>query len=152
MVTAVETLTLGWKCQQAGDVASAERLYRQALQAEPGNAQAYYLLGRLLRAAGQPCEAAVQLRQALLLDPRLRNASNQLALALSSLGHFDDAAEVLRQAIARIGLQSLRELHASRHNLLPVKGRKSQFITAPSQGFALPVSSQPGHARSSAEL
>ncbi len=44
MVNVVEALTSGTRHQQAGQLAEAERLYRQVLAVEPDNAHALHLL------------------------------------------------------------------------------------------------------------
>lgn len=55
--------------QIAGDLAGAETRYRAVLAADPGHADACYLLGQLCRQAGRPDEAVALLRRAVEAAP-----------------------------------------------------------------------------------
>ncbi|MHC4414350.1 MAG: tetratricopeptide repeat protein [Planctomycetota bacterium] len=59
MPTVPETLQLAKQHHQAGNLQTAERLYVQVLEAQPGHPEALYLLGLLSRQRGRP-EVAVQ--------------------------------------------------------------------------------------------
>jgi tetratricopeptide (TPR) repeat protein len=99
MVPANETLAQARKHHQAGDLAQAEPLYRQVLQAEPGNARAWYLLGTLCHAAHRPGEAEANFRQSLQLNPRDASAHNHLGVVLAQQGHYEEAIGCFREAI-----------------------------------------------------
>ena len=53
MLNVAEALALGTRHHQAGQLAEAERIYRQVLAAEPDNPQALHLLGLLAMQARQ---------------------------------------------------------------------------------------------------
>jgi tetratricopeptide (TPR) repeat protein len=69
-----ECLQLGYRKQQAGDPAAAERAYRNALELDARSADAQYLLGSLLGESGRSVEAAACLDQALALRPDFADA------------------------------------------------------------------------------
>jgi Flp pilus assembly protein TadD len=54
---------LGKTYQKQGDLAEAERMLRRALQMDPRNASAHYLLGRTLIQSGHEEEGKKLLRQ-----------------------------------------------------------------------------------------
>jgi tetratricopeptide (TPR) repeat protein len=85
--------------QQAGDRVQAERLCRQVLQAEPGNAEAWQLLGTVLYDSGKLPEAIDAFRRALSLCPTDASSHYRLALALASLGQRAPAIAHFRQAL-----------------------------------------------------
>ncbi|MEO7727662.1 MAG: tetratricopeptide repeat protein [Burkholderiales bacterium] len=69
-----DLLQRGYRHQQAGDRASAERSYRDALEIDARNADAHYLLGALLGEAGNFIEAAAHLDSALAVKPGFADA------------------------------------------------------------------------------
>jgi tetratricopeptide (TPR) repeat protein len=64
-----DLLQRGFQQQQAGEMAAAERAYRDAQKLDARNADAQYLLGALLGESGHCAEAAGHLDQALALKP-----------------------------------------------------------------------------------
>jgi tetratricopeptide (TPR) repeat protein len=87
------------QCHRAGDLRQAERLYRQALQLQPGSSGACYGLGHVLGEQGRWQEALAQYREALRLLPGSPEVLNDLGVALAALGHPDEAAARLHEAI-----------------------------------------------------
>ncbi len=81
-----------------GEAAVAQRNTRLALEslarvteARPTHAEAFYLLGRAQRMAGQGEEAEASLQQALTLSPEHQRAETALAYLLLDLGKFAEA-------------------------------------------------------------
>jgi tetratricopeptide (TPR) repeat protein len=81
-----------WKFHQAGSFSQAEQLYRQVLQAEPNNADAWCFLGAVCQAQGKITEAEPNLRRAAQLLPSHPTAANLLGIVLAQQGKLEDAA------------------------------------------------------------
>lgn len=90
---------------QAGAVQQARRTLESLLNDQPGYADAYDVMGRVLLDQGEPEQALHALRQATALTPG--NVTRLLKLGLLAFFHGDrrEAAEALKQASA-LGLNS----------------------------------------------
>jgi tetratricopeptide (TPR) repeat protein len=99
MATAAEVFQQGFRYHQAGDPARAAQCYRQVLDAEPGNADVWGLLGAACIDLGRLDEAAQHLRYALRLNPNFGAAHDNLGIVLAKLGRHDEAAACLREAL-----------------------------------------------------
>jgi tetratricopeptide (TPR) repeat protein len=97
---------------QAGNPAEAARACQQALQADPGDADAWCLLGIAQRAAGQAEQAVASYREALRLRPAFIEVWNNLGNALVNLGRLDEAVAAFDQVLR------LRPEFAEAHNNL----------------------------------
>ena len=74
-------------------------MYRQAVEADPGNPEANNSLGYGLLTAGLAREAVAPLRRAMALQPDVAEAHNNLALALLQAGRSREAVQPLRRAV-----------------------------------------------------
>ena len=99
---------------ESGRIADAEKMYRQLLLAEPGNAVLHNLLGIALSQLGRVDEAAASYRQALAQDANFADAHSNLGIALRALGQPADAEQSFRRALA------LKDDFAQAHNNLGV--------------------------------
>jgi predicted O-linked N-acetylglucosamine transferase (SPINDLY family) len=88
------------KHHQSGDFDHAETLYRQAVAADPLNAQALNQLGSLLFQRGRLADGERLLRAAIDANPGLASAYSNLGAVLKSAGRLEEAAEVLGKAVA----------------------------------------------------
>jgi tetratricopeptide (TPR) repeat protein len=95
-----------------GDLAQAEQLYRQVLQAQPGHREALRLLGALTLQTGRHAQAVGLLQQALRLEPNDAQTHNNLGVALAELGQPEEAVACYRQALR------LKADYAEAHNNL----------------------------------
>jgi tetratricopeptide (TPR) repeat protein len=84
---------------QSGRPAEAAQVCRQVLQADPGNADAWCLLGVAQRAAGDSTEAAASYREALRLRPDFAEAWNNLGNALVTQGKLHEAVAAFEQVL-----------------------------------------------------
>ena len=113
----------------AGRSNDAERLLRQLLAAEPGNANALNYLGYLLAVRGEQLDEAIRLvRRALDAEPDNGAYLDSLGWAHFRRGDLDDAEKYLAAAAAKLPENSeiqdhLGDLHAR-------KGRLSEAIAA----------------------
>jgi tetratricopeptide (TPR) repeat protein len=88
----------GYRSQSAGDLARAERLYRQALDIEPDDVRALNLLGALFARAGRFNEAVATLTRAVTLGSELAPTHGYLARSYLALQQPAQAAEHFRHA------------------------------------------------------
>lgn len=83
-----------------GDYVDADKWLTHALQLNPGDPDAWYLLGRTKYSENRFAEAISAFQQCLKLDPKNVKAEDNLGLSLAGLGRNDEAAVAYRQAIA----------------------------------------------------
>ena len=131
---------LGQACQALGEFARAEQLYRQALDATPGRAPVWHLLGGVLTQQRRFDEAEDALRRATALPDAGTGASaarSDLALILAARGKRREAVDLLEQAIAvsRAGQPRARML-ANLGELLFKLGQRAQAVAALQQSVA----------------
>lgn len=94
-----DILDLGLAAHQAGRWADADRLYRSAIEQDPGNAGAWHLLGVLHGQRGDTRSALQFFERAQSLAPSALYCVNA-AEACAVLGRHQQAADYARQAIA----------------------------------------------------
>lgn len=99
MATAAEALAHGWQEHQAGRVREAERIYRQVIDLQPRDANAWCYLGIALHDQARFEEAFAAYERALAIQPQFAVALNNVANTLSSLGQFDQAVARCDQAL-----------------------------------------------------
>ena len=85
---------------QAGDLATAERLFRNVLAQDPDDGEALTFLGKLLLETGQVQAAADLLERAVLVDPGSLTALLDRGAALQRLGRHEDALASIDAALA----------------------------------------------------
>jgi tetratricopeptide (TPR) repeat protein len=85
MPSVAELLNEGQQHHRAGNLPEAEAIYRQVLQAAPGSADAWNLMGVLAHQVGRPETALECIRYALALDPAHTQAQQNLAAIESQL-------------------------------------------------------------------
>ena len=90
-----EALTL----HQRGQLAEAERLYRQVITRQPDHLDALNLLGVLALQSGRNQEAIDLIARALANNDRVADFHNNIAEAYRRCGRFDDAAAHFTKAI-----------------------------------------------------
>ncbi|MBV9124238.1 MAG: tetratricopeptide repeat protein, partial [Planctomycetes bacterium] len=99
MTPDASTLTTARNHHHAGDLRTAERLYRQVLDHEPGRADVWCLLGELCQAQGRREEAAACYQNSLRLQPQNPGAHNNRGIVLLEQGQLDQAAACFREAL-----------------------------------------------------
>jgi protein O-GlcNAc transferase len=85
--------------QQAGNLQQAEELCRKILREQPGNAQAAFRLGAILRAKGMLDEAVTYYRKTVELDPKHADAYTDMGSALQAKGQADEAVPCYQKAL-----------------------------------------------------
>jgi tetratricopeptide (TPR) repeat protein len=99
MATDTAAVTAGWNYHRVGAFQQAAEIYSQVLQADPSNAEVWYLLGVARQAARDPAGAEACYRQALRIDPRHLAAGANLGMTLVGQGKLDEAAAAFRQVL-----------------------------------------------------
>lgn len=121
-----ELLEAGRKAHRAGRFREAELAYRQALAADPRQAEAWHLLGLIAQEGGQPRAALEHVERALALAPGAAAFWNSHGLLLGMLGQREKAAESFARAV------SLAPDHAEAHSnlgaILSEQGRSEQAV------------------------
>jgi tetratricopeptide (TPR) repeat protein len=98
MATIAEALAQGVQYQRAGQLDQAEQLYRQILQADPAQAEAWYRLGSVLQARGRLADATHCHQQALARRPAYAEPHNDLGIVLAMSGRPQEAVAHFREA------------------------------------------------------
>jgi tetratricopeptide (TPR) repeat protein len=109
---------------RAEAVRQAERHFRAALAAEPGNTDARVNLGKLLADSGRTAEAMEHYRAALAGDPAAQDARVNLAALLAAAGREAEGAALLREALA--AEPALAEAHYHLGLLLEKSGARRE--------------------------
>jgi tetratricopeptide (TPR) repeat protein len=95
----LQLLETGFAAQQGGDLALAERNYRQILANEPGNEFALNLLGVVLIRSQRPAEAVDALERALEVSESDCETHANLGLAYVGMDNYADAIRAFRRSL-----------------------------------------------------
>ncbi|HOL69833.1 MAG TPA: tetratricopeptide repeat protein [Bryobacteraceae bacterium] len=126
MPGAGDLIERGLKHHRAGEREQAERLYRAALQKDPGNADALHLLGLLAKEAGDHPRAYELIKQAVKRQPNAALLHNNLGAVLESLERLDEAIRSYESAL-RIQ-PGYAEAELNMGNVLLRKGRLEEAV------------------------
>jgi predicted O-linked N-acetylglucosamine transferase (SPINDLY family) len=99
MVSVAEALAQGTRHHQAGQLAEAERIYRQVLAVEPDNTHALHFMGVLALQARQFAAAVDLIGRAIRIDRSQAAFHANLGEAHRQLGALPKAVECFRAAI-----------------------------------------------------
>jgi Flp pilus assembly protein TadD len=131
--------TVGSILDDSGDLAAAEKMYRQGLELEPGAAWLHNNLGFNLLLQGRLADAAAELRRSLKLNPASAVARNNLGVALARQGDRPAALKVFEDSGAdratahnnlAVALMEQDRLEESRAELLEALKAKNFFEPA----------------------
>lgn len=115
-----EALMAALRLHQRGQLARAEKAYKQILFREAGNAVAHHLLGRLYYQTERSDAAISCLRHALAVQPNYPDALMDLANMLHETGQYAQAEKCLQQML------QLQPDNAMAHNNLGVLYKDQQ--------------------------
>jgi Flp pilus assembly protein TadD len=146
MLDVAETFRAGWKYHQTGDVARAEQLYLQVLQADPKHADAWQLLGAAYVMQRRVPEAVQALRRALQLDPQHAAAHDNLGIALVQQGNFSEAVASFQEAVR------LRPDHPETHVNLGTALARQGLLADATVSYQEAVRLHPDHAEAYSRL
>jgi Flp pilus assembly protein TadD len=128
MPTVSEILQLAVSSHQAGRLAQAEELYRQALQLDPRQLDALHLLGVVSHQLGRSDRAIELLSEALRLKPDFAEAHGTLGIVLKRQGRLEEALASYRQALRL--RPDLAETHNNVGILLKRLGRLDEAVAS----------------------
>jgi predicted O-linked N-acetylglucosamine transferase (SPINDLY family) len=94
-----QALAMALQHHQAGNLRQAEDTYRQILQADPHNADAWHLLGLAAHQTGRNEEAVDLIRRAIVLDQVQAIFHSNLGLAYAALGKVQEEMACYREAL-----------------------------------------------------
>jgi len=140
MPTIAEALALAVQYHQAGNLAQAEQIYRQILQANPAEGNALRLLGMVAHEVGQHQAALALLRQAVAILPHAGVCHASLATVCVALGQWDEAEASCRQALHC--QPDSPEAHHNLGNVLNQRGRPQEAVASFREALRL----RPGYA------
>jgi protein O-GlcNAc transferase len=126
MVNVAEALMQGTRHQQAGQLAEAERIYRQVLAAEPDHPQALHLLGLLAMQARRFDVAIELIGRAIRGDRRQAVFHANLGEALRHAGRLDEAIAAYRTALAT--QPGVAQIHVMLADSLLSAGRTAEAV------------------------
>lgn len=98
-VPIAEALARGLKFHQAGEFDRAEQIYKDILQADPKQADAWNLLAGIAQQRGQHALSVEHLQKAIQLRPGQSAYHGNLGRALIALGQFEAAAKSYRRGL-----------------------------------------------------
>jgi tetratricopeptide (TPR) repeat protein len=99
MATISQALAIAVQHHQAGRLQAAEQIYRQILQAEPNQAQAWHLLGVIAHQVGRPEIAAEYIQRAVGLDGAQADFHNNLGTVYLGLRRIPEAVACWRRTL-----------------------------------------------------
>jgi predicted O-linked N-acetylglucosamine transferase (SPINDLY family) len=120
---------------QAGQLAEAERLYRQILARDPKDFDALHLLGVVRHQQGRGAEAVELVGAAVQQNPDSARALSNYGLILSELGRFDEALTALDRAVAVN--PGFADAHNNRSSVLQRLGRNEDALASVERALAL---------------
>ncbi len=131
---------------QAGNLAQAEVLYKQVLQAVPNQPDALHLLGLVAKQKGELATAAQLMRRALNFNPNYVEAYVNLGATLQEQGDLSEAADCYRKALA------LRPNYAEVHSNLGVVLKAQNNLHDSAQSFIQALELNPNSVETFANL
>jgi tetratricopeptide (TPR) repeat protein len=137
MATLEEAFEYAVQCHRAGDVARAEGLYRQIIDAFPDLAPAHRNLAQTLVSQGKLADAISRYQQALRLDAGDFRTHFSLGIALQNAGRHEEAIASYRQALA------LAPGYAGAHNNLGAALRTQGHLEEALKHFRLAIQLAP---------
>lgn len=126
MTSDPQRLAEAWRHHQAGDLATAEQMYRAVLAENPHDAEAWHRLGILAYQSGQFSQAIEFFDEALSIEPGSKRHLDNLAASLLAEDRLDQAAECYRE-IARVH-PNAADAQRKLGNILNRQGRPEQAL------------------------
>jgi Flp pilus assembly protein TadD len=140
MNTVSEILAIALQHHQGGKLAEAEQLYRQILQINPQQVDAWHLLGVIAYQSGNTAQAIALYRQALIVNSDLPQIHSNLAVALKAQGLLAEAITHYQKAI------NLQPNSAQFHYNLALVYQEQGNLPAAENSYLQSIAFQPNYA------
>jgi tetratricopeptide (TPR) repeat protein/SAM-dependent methyltransferase len=137
---------MGDRHAQAGDVAQAESLYRQALAGDPNDIVTLHRLGHLATRTGRIDEAFTLFNRAIGINRHVPELHMGMAAACHAAGRLEDAASHCAEA-ARVH-PDYAEAHLEQGNVLMELNRPADAVAC----YRRAVTSRPGYGQALVNL
>ena len=135
MPTIAEVLREAVNHHRAGDLDRAESLYRQVLEADTRNGDAWHFLGLVAHARGQDAEAVELIRRAIAINDREPSFHHHLAEAYRSLG---DLSQAKTCCLAALKLKpDLAAAHSTLGAALHALGQRNEAVASYRRALAI---------------
>jgi predicted O-linked N-acetylglucosamine transferase (SPINDLY family) len=131
---------------RVGQLPQAEQIYRQVLQADPRNADAWHLLGVIASQVNNHSAAVEHIRRAIELNPKAAAFHANLGAAYQKLDRMDEAVACYRRAL------ELNPDNAEAHNNLGVASQRQGDLAAAEGCFRRALKCNPGYADAQTNL
>src|SRR5271166_368583 len=138
-----EALAIGRRDHQPSDPHQAQQVDRQALRADPDNADALTRLGAACLMLGQFREAATNFQQALRLRPHQAEGHKNLGIALARQGNLAEAVASFQEALRL--KPDLADVQLNLGNALREQGRLDEAVARYQQALRLEPDSPEAH-------
>ena len=143
MATISEALAIGIQHHRAGRLQAAEQIYRQILQAQPNQADAWHLLGLIAQRVGKHAIAIEHIGHATRINPAIAAFQSNLGLSYQAIGNLDQAAACWRRAL------ELKPDHVETHialgNILKDQGKLDETVACYRRALLLRPDFAPAH-------
>ncbi len=129
---------------QAGQLADAEKIYRDILAIDPNHVDSLHLLGVVAQQRGRPEVAIELIGKAIALNDRVSTFHNNIGEALRAVGRLDDALSHIRRAIELE--PTFAEAHLNFGNALKQQGRNEEAAAQYQRALGLNANYAEAHA------
>jgi predicted O-linked N-acetylglucosamine transferase (SPINDLY family) len=146
MATISAAMAIAIEHHRAGRLAAAAQIYRQILQAEPEQADAWHLQGVIAHQIRQHAAAVDCIGRAIAANPHVAEYHNNLGVALRELGRIDEAAACYRRAV------ELNPDYAEAHNNLGNVLKNQGDFAGAAAGFQRALQLSPDYAEAHSNL
>ena len=138
-----DALNLARRHHQAGELAEAEKIYRQVLHEQPNHAEALYLMGRLAGQRGETDAAIDWMRRSIRCRGDVADAHRTLGVLLAQSKRYDEAlASFLKAAQLRPDIAQVQQDIGS---IFTIQNRPDDAIAAFQKATALAPGSVEAH-------
>jgi predicted O-linked N-acetylglucosamine transferase (SPINDLY family) len=114
--------------QLAGQLAEAERVYRQILAQQPSHAPSLHFLGLIAHTVGRNDDDVFMLRRAVAFDPNVPGYLQNLGSVLHAMGRHEEAEASDRRAVELA--PNVASIHNNLGNSLQGQGRLAEAVTS----------------------